>query len=72
MILLYKCDPRKNKTCSKRSCQIHCRSTQYSEYAELDGNGKPIISYLRQEGQAPEIDIFHHKTRGEKENGFNR
>ena len=67
MILLYKCDPRKNKNCSKRSCQIHCRSTQYSEYAELDGNGKPIISYLRQEGQAPEINIFRTIRKNEKE-----
>ena len=67
MILLYKCDPKKNKNCSKRSCQIHCRSTQYSEYAELDGNGRPIISYLRQDGQALEIAIFRTNRNDEKE-----
>ena len=59
MILLYKCDPKKNQKCRKRMCQRKCRSTSVPEFAELDGNGQPIVSYLRREGQAPEIDIFH-------------
>ena len=59
MIKMYKCDPEKNKDCRKRMCQNRCRSTSNPEYAELDCDGNPIVSYLRRDKEGPEIDIFH-------------
>ena len=58
MVLLYKCDPKKNWKCKKRMCQKKCRSTSFAEFAQLDGNGQPIVTYLRNDGQAPAIDVY--------------
>jgi len=62
MIKMYKCDPEKNKDCRKRMCQNRCRSTSNPEYAELDSDGNPIVSYLRMDGCVPEIDLFRQVT----------
>ena len=57
MIVLYRCDPEKNKECRKRMCQKKCTRTKKPEYAVKDQDGEPIIEYLRREGYRPEIDI---------------
>ena len=53
MKILYKCDPKKNTPCKKKSCTIFnvCSCTANPEYAELDENGDPIVAYARIEGE---------------------
>ena len=50
--ILYKCDPDKNTACRKTHCKYdpcvvngECDSTSQEQYAVLDDNGKPIITY---------------------------
>ena len=58
VILLYKCDPEKNTKCKKRLCQWRCKMTKDPEFAVKDGQGEPVIAYMRREGRQPEINIF--------------
>ena len=52
LIIFYKCDPEKNKECRKKRCYLikaykgSCRSTSNPDYAVLDENGKPIVSFV--------------------------
>ena len=63
MIVLYKCDPEKNKTCRKRMCYTNlkgwknpCRATRNPDYAVLDEKGRPIIDWIRFEVGDPQHD----------------
>ena len=54
MIVLYMCDPDKNKDCKKHMCfrrepcpKHPCRGTKNPDFAVKDKRGNPIIIYLR-------------------------
>lgn len=55
-MILYKCDPNKNKTCKKTSCQDVCFLTRNKDYARCDPDGDPIMEYCDGDDneQAPE------------------
>ena len=42
-MILYKCDPNKNKTCAKTCCQSVCFLTRNKDYAVCGPDGSPII-----------------------------
>ena len=60
MIILYKCDADKNTECGKRGCYQKggpCSKTKKPEFAVKDEKtGKPIIGYLRFEGEPLLVD----------------
>lgn len=41
----YLCDPNKHTRCKKSSCQELCFDTTYKEFAVLDTDGNPIVTY---------------------------
>lgn len=45
-LILYLCDPEKNKECKKIACHTRhrheCEATDHAEFAMLDDEGKPI------------------------------
>lgn len=51
-MILYKCDPDKNKTCAKTACQTVCFLTRNKDYAVRAFDGSPIIAYG--DGYVPE------------------
>lgn len=53
-MILYKCDPNKNKTCTKTACQVVCFLTRNKDYASCGPDGSPIIEYGDDDEQAPE------------------
>ena len=54
-MILYKCDPNKNKTCAKTACQSVCFLTRNKDYAICNPDGSPIIAYRSgDDEQAPE------------------
>lgn len=42
----YVCDPSKNRTCTKNTCQVRCKLTPDVEFAKLDEDGKPIVGIV--------------------------
>ena len=57
----YECDPEKNTTCKKHSCQNTCYITHYVEHAKKDENGTPVIAVresLLLQGQSPLKESF--------------
>ena len=55
----YKCDPEKNKECSKRGCALvtrrgrktgECCVTTNAECAVLNEEGRPVVAYVEMRG----------------------
>ena len=60
-IVLYECDPSKNTECGKRcleQTEYRCHSTVHPEFARLDCNGDPVISYVREMNGNGEEQIY--------------
>lgn len=64
MKIFYKCDPKKNKMCTKRigrgfgMCQRECFATSIVEYSMRDKLGRPIV-YFTTEGQEENKLVIH-------------
>ena len=64
MKIFYKCDPKKNKMCTRRTgrgfamCQRECFATSIVEYAMRDKLGRPIVYYTT-EGQEENKLVIH-------------
>ena len=55
----YRCDPEKNKECSKRGCALvkqrgrkagECSATSKAECAVLNEQGRPVVAYVVMRG----------------------
>ncbi|MBR6873096.1 MAG: hypothetical protein IKH78_08145 [Ruminococcus sp.] len=44
--VLFKCDPKKNTACKKRSCGVECTNTLDPSSAALNEDGEPIVSWI--------------------------
>lgn len=64
MKIFYKCDPSKNKMCTRRTgrgfamCQRECFATSIIEYAMRDKLGRPIVCFTT-EGQEENKLVIH-------------
>lgn len=55
-MILYLCNPKLNTKCSKNCCETVCFDTRYSEFAELDDAGNPIVSYISEDELPKEVE----------------
>ena len=68
MKIFYKCDPKKNKMCTRRTgrgfamCQRECFATSIVEYAMRDKPGRPIVCFTT-EGQEENKLVIHGAQR---------
>ena len=64
MKIFYKCDPKKNKMCARKTgrgfggCQEQCFATSLPEYAVRDRLGRPIVLFTS-EGQEENRLVVH-------------
>nr|DAQ66435.1 MAG TPA: hypothetical protein [Caudoviricetes sp.] len=64
MKIFYKCDPKKNKLCTRKTgrgfgrCQEQCFATALPEYAVRDRQGRPIVLFTS-EGQEENRLVVH-------------
>lgn len=61
-MILFKCDPARNTKCPKISCQSLCFETRYPEFAEVNDNGGPIVSYISEDELPKEVNDNEGRT----------
>lgn len=68
---LYMCDHTKNTECPKTSCKYNpdakfgeCTNTAKKEFARLDENGEPIVTYANMEEVIASFDTLEHTSSG--------
>jgi hypothetical protein len=55
-MILFRCNPNLNTKCSKTCCQTVCFDTKHPEFAELDDDGNPIVSYISEDELPKEVE----------------
>lgn len=56
-MIVFRCNPTLNTKCSKTCCQTVCFDTKHPEFAELNDEGNPIVSYISEDELPKEKEV---------------